>query len=374
MEKTWFLYLTAMFMAQYYFLACLTMNVSNFTTDQSALLAFKAYITFDHSHHIFANNWSSATSICDWIGVSCGKCHRRVVALNLPDMGIGSIIPPQIGNLSFLSYFNISNNTFHGHLPYEMARLHHLKVVDFKINNFNGSVLAWFGNLPKLQYLLLANNSFKGWVPPSIGNISALESINLRYNFLEGRVPEEIGYLSKLQQLRMGFNHFSWSIPPIIFNMSSLQWIDFTSTMMSGSLPDDMCILVPKLKFVYLSWNEFDGQIPSTLGECRELQIISLSVNKFCGIISRGIGNLTMLKELYLGENNITAEESFLKLIQNQIHSDSGFDPSLVVFQTWVRMVLNGYSYLVSLVSHLFWLSSCNCAFGTGSDGMPPRQ
>ncbi|KAL7170243.1 hypothetical protein ACSBR2_035166 [Camellia fascicularis] len=73
----------------------------------------------------------------------------------------------------------------------------------FKINNFNGSVSAWFGNLPKLQYLLLANNSFNGWVLPSFGKISALESINLRYNFLEGRVLEEIGYLSKLQQLHM---------------------------------------------------------------------------------------------------------------------------------------------------------------------------
>ncbi|KAL7170242.1 hypothetical protein ACSBR2_035165 [Camellia fascicularis] len=75
---------------------------------------------------------------------------------------------------------------------------------------------------------------------------------------------------------------------------------------MSGSLPDDMCILIPKLEFIYLSWNEFDVQIPSALGECKELQIISLSINKFCGIIPRGIGNLTMLVELYLGKNNIT--------------------------------------------------------------------
>ncbi|KAL7211346.1 hypothetical protein ACSBR2_014260 [Camellia fascicularis] len=205
-------------MAQYCFLTCLAMNVSNFTTDQSARLAFKADITFDHSRHILANNWSLATSICNWIGVSCGKRHHRVVALNLPHMGIGGIIPPHIGNLSFLSYFNISD-TFLGHLPSEMAQLHRLKVVDFKINNFNGSVPAWFGNLPKLRYLLLANNNFKGWVPPSIGNISALESINLRYNFLEGRVPEETGYLSKLQQLRMGFNHFSNHLQHVITSM-----------------------------------------------------------------------------------------------------------------------------------------------------------
>ncbi|CAL5410185.1 unnamed protein product [Camellia sinensis] len=304
MEKTWFLYLTALFFAQYCFVACFTMNVSSFTTDQYALLAFKAHITFDNPHHILANNWSADTSVCDWIGISCGKRHYRVVALNLPDMGIGGTIPPHIGNLSFLSYFNITNNTFQGHLPGELARLHLLKVVDFNFNNFSGGVPTWFGNLPKLQYLCLASNSFTGLVSPSIGNISTLESLDLRYNFLEGGVPEEIGYLTKLKSLRMGFNNLSGSIPPTIFNISSLQWIEFIQNMLSGSLPEDLCVFLPKLEFLCLSANEFDGQIPTTLGECRELQFLSLSYNKFSGFIPKGIGNLTLLQILYLGGNN----------------------------------------------------------------------
>ncbi|KAI8001476.1 LRR receptor-like serine/threonine-protein kinase EFR [Camellia lanceoleosa] len=308
MEKTWFLYLTALFLAQYCFLACFTMNASSFTTDQSALLAFKGHITFDNPHHILANNWSSATSVCDWIGVSCGKRHHRVVALNLPAMGIGGTIPPHIGNLSFLSYFNITNNTFQGHLPGELARLHLLNVVDFNFNKFSGGVPTWFGNLPKLQYLCLASNSFTGLVPPSIGNISTLESLDLRSNFLEGGVPEEIGYLTKLKWLQMGFNNLSGSIPPTIFNISSLQWIEFRHNMLSGSLPEDLCVFLPKLEFLRLSRNEFDGQIPTTLGECRELQFLSLSYNKFSGFIPKGIGNLTLLKILYLGVNDFTGK------------------------------------------------------------------
>ncbi|KAL7241980.1 hypothetical protein ACSBR1_014538 [Camellia fascicularis] len=82
---------------------------------------FKSCITFNHPHNILATNWSSATSVCDWIDVSCGKRHYRVVALNLPNMGIEGTIPPHIGNLSVLSYFNITSNTFHGHLPSELA-------------------------------------------------------------------------------------------------------------------------------------------------------------------------------------------------------------------------------------------------------------
>ncbi|CAL5409404.1 unnamed protein product [Camellia sinensis] len=309
MEKTWLTALVVVLVAQYCFLPCLAMNVPNSSiTDQFALLAFKFHITFNIPHHILANNWSTATSVCDWIGVSCGKRHRRVTALNLPNMGLGGTIPPYIGNLSFLSYFNISNNTFHGHLPSEMARLHRLKVVDFRINNFSGGVPAWFGNLPKLQYLRLSNNSFTGSIPPTIGNISTLESLDLRFNFLEGRFLEEIGNLPKLKRLFMGSNNFSGSIPPTIFNISSLKLIDFTYNMLSGSLPKDLCVFLPKLEFLHLSANQLDGQIPSTLGECKELQIISLSVNKFTGSIPKAIGNLTLLRILFLGHNNFEGE------------------------------------------------------------------
>ncbi|KAL7212367.1 hypothetical protein ACSBR2_015117 [Camellia fascicularis] len=303
MVKTWFLYFTAVSLA-HCFLACLAMNGPNSTTDQSALLALKSHLTFNHSHHILANNWTSATSVCDWIGVYCGKRHRKVTALNLANMGLGGTIPPHIGNLSFLSYFNISNNTFHGHLPGELARLHRLNVVDFGDNNFGGGVPSWFGNLPKLQYLRLANNSFTGLVSPSIGNISTLESLNLRSNFLEGRVPEEIGHLPKLKTLLMGYNNLSGSLPPTFFNISSLQWIEFRYNMLSGRLPEDLCVFLPKLEFLRLSDNEFDGQIPPTLGECKELQFLSLSYNKFSGFIPKAIGNLTLLQILYLGGNN----------------------------------------------------------------------
>ncbi|KAL7241978.1 hypothetical protein ACSBR1_014536 [Camellia fascicularis] len=219
-------------------------------------------------------------------------------------MGIGGTIPPHIGNLSFLSYFNITTNTFHGHLPGELGRLHHLNVVDFGVNNFGGDVPPWFGNLPKLQYLHLRKNSITGSVPASISNISTLETLDLMFNFLEGRVPEEIGCLPKLKWLRMRFNHFSRSIPPTIFKISSLELIDFTYNMMFGNLPKDLCVFLPKLEILALSGNEFDGQIPSTLGECRELQIISLSYNKFTSFIPKAIGNLTLLQILYLGGNN----------------------------------------------------------------------
>jgi len=50
---------------------------NNFTSLES-LFAFK-----DHAadpHGILATNWINNTSFCCWIGISCSRCHRQLVA------------------------------------------------------------------------------------------------------------------------------------------------------------------------------------------------------------------------------------------------------------------------------------------------------
>ncbi|GLU18993.1 hypothetical protein SLE2022_352650 [Rubroshorea leprosula] len=98
------------------FMAALAMSQTNLTTDQYALLQFKAFVTSDPSN-IMSSNWSSsATSICNWVGVSCGAFHSRVIALDLPNMNLTGNLPPHLGNLSFLVSINLSGNSFNGHL------------------------------------------------------------------------------------------------------------------------------------------------------------------------------------------------------------------------------------------------------------------
>ncbi|GLU13910.1 hypothetical protein SLE2022_305170 [Rubroshorea leprosula] len=62
------------------FITALAMSQPNLTTDQSALLEFKAHITSDPLNILFSN-WSSATPVCNWFGVSCGDLHHRVTIL-----------------------------------------------------------------------------------------------------------------------------------------------------------------------------------------------------------------------------------------------------------------------------------------------------
>ncbi|XP_059668867.1 LRR receptor-like serine/threonine-protein kinase EFR [Cornus florida] len=122
----------------YSFVACLAVSPTSFT-DENALLAFKAHITFEPSN-VLATNWSQGTSFCNWVGVSCSRRRQRVTALILPNMDLTGTIPKEVGNLSFLGFFDISENSFHGHLPDELSRLRRLKSINFSFNVFSGKI------------------------------------------------------------------------------------------------------------------------------------------------------------------------------------------------------------------------------------------
>jgi len=141
---------------------CVSMPKSNFT-DQSALLAFKAHITFD-PQNILAHNWSSETSFCNWIGVSCSLPRQRVTTLNLSSMGFIGTIPPQIGNLSFLRFLVLFNNSFHGYIPREIGDLRRLSTLHMGSNSFSGMIPESYGNLTKLQKLHLDRNNLTGTI------------------------------------------------------------------------------------------------------------------------------------------------------------------------------------------------------------------
>ncbi|MBA0635501.1 hypothetical protein Godav_030021 [Gossypium davidsonii] len=135
-----------------------TKTTTNISTDRSALLALKAHIVSD-PRKMLETNWSTATSICDWVGVTFGSRHQRVIALNLSSMLLTGTVPPQIGNLSFLTSLDLTNNFFHGSLPIQLTNLHRLKLINLLWNNFYEEIPSWFDSFPKLQWLILSANN-----------------------------------------------------------------------------------------------------------------------------------------------------------------------------------------------------------------------
>ncbi|KAK6154784.1 hypothetical protein DH2020_009032 [Rehmannia glutinosa] len=284
---------------------CLAITTTNLTTDQSTLLVLKSQITLD-PYHILTTNWTNSTSVCRWIGVTCGTRHHRVTALNISDMELSGSIPPQLGNLSFLVSLDLSYNSFVGRLPQELSQLHRLKHFTLRVNNFSGQIPSWFGLLHKLEYLSLRNNSFTGLIPNSLSNLSSLQVLDFSFNSLEGNIPGDFGRFQSLIVLGLQYNHLWGTIPLAIFNVSTLESIGFTSNELHGSLPTDMCRNLSSLGGIYLSYNKLSGQIPPGLSECSQLQLLSLSYNSFSGEIPAEIGKLKYLQTLFIGFNNLT--------------------------------------------------------------------
>ncbi|KAH0696989.1 hypothetical protein KY290_016322 [Solanum tuberosum] len=333
----------------------------NISTNQSSLLALKSHITSD-PFHVLSTNWSSSTSVCDWIEITCSSRHQRVIALNISNMGLSGTIPPQLGNLSFLVSLDLSKNDFCGELPSEFSHLRRLRVIKLSYINFTGeisigiaplpslirfsmgynkllngsNVLSKFNistleyldlrnsgltgdfpsdlchRLPRLQKLALGNNMLSGEVPRNISECSELHLLMLfQNNFVGtiprdiGTIPDEIGHLYNLKNIFMDKNYLTGSIPLTLFNISSLEMLYMNDNKLEGPLPRQVGNLT-MLAWFDLSNNYLAGVIPHEVGNLQELTDLPLSYNEFSGSIPIGIFNISSLVTIGLTENHIS--------------------------------------------------------------------
>ncbi|CDP05616.1 unnamed protein product [Coffea canephora] len=297
---------------------------SSVTADQSALLAIRERMMTSGSHQILAKNWSVTSSVCDWIGVTCGSRHRRVTSLDISNMNLAGTIPPLLGNLSFLVLLNISGNNFHGELPRELVQLFRLRYLDFANNNLGGELPSWFGLLHKLQFLSLENNRFTGPIPPSIANMSSLENLWLSNNSIEGTIPIEFQNLHNLKNLdrRNPFKNiiivvtciiqthdsctFAGAVPDEVWNLTLLSSLDFGDNKLTGGIPEKIGNL-QRLELLNLGNNTLSGSMPAGIFNISSLQYIGLHRNKFSGTIPLTMSSkLSKLKFLYLCQNYLS--------------------------------------------------------------------
>lgn len=201
-----FLSLTLCSMLSMY--ASFAIAFNSIATDQSTLVALKNHLFTTNPQNLLSKNWSTTTSICNWIGVTCSSRHHRVTALNISNMGLSATLPSQLGNLSFLVSLDVSNNFLHGNLPDELSRLHRLKDINLRNNSLTGPIPPSLFNLSKLESMALAYNLLQGSIPPQIGNLTNLKVFGAKDNRFTGTLPTGIGNLKMLQFLLLSLNSF----------------------------------------------------------------------------------------------------------------------------------------------------------------------
>ncbi|KAI5668487.1 hypothetical protein M9H77_18340 [Catharanthus roseus] len=265
--------------------------------------------------------------------------------LSMQTCNLTGKIPPSIFNISSLRFISLADNYLSGSLPQSMDyKLPLLEQLYLSMNELSGEIPPFVWESKNLVNLALSINNFTGGISRKIGNLTSLATLSMINNGLTGEIPTGITNLVNLEDLSLGGNNLSGPIPPGIFNISLLQYIVLSSNRLSGSLPSSIWVTLPNLEEIYLSNNKLSGWIPSFLSNASSLRILDLSSNSFSGPVPTTIGNLRFLQRFIIAENNLTRESSTpeltfitsltncrdLELVEMSLNQFDGFLPTSI--------------------------------------------
>ncbi|CAJ1930872.1 unnamed protein product [Sphenostylis stenocarpa] len=300
-------------------------------TDHLALLNFKESISSDPYGILLS--WNTSIHFCNWHGITCNSMLQRVTKLNLEGYQLKGFLSPHIGNISYMTNFNIMNNNFYGEIPQEVGRLSQLQKLFIGNNSFVGeiptnltgctdlTILYLFGNnlfgkipiqigsFKKLHSLNVGKNKLTGGISPFIGNVSSLIYLSVLVNNLEGDIPQQICNLKSLAFVYVSANKLTGTFPSCLYNMSSLTDIAASLNQFNGSLPPDMFYTLPNLRLFVIGANQISGPIPYSITNASILSSLQISGNYFTGQVP-SLGKLQHLSFISL-ENNSLGDNSF---------------------------------------------------------------
>ena len=298
-------------------------------TDRVALVAFY-YATGGPGWENNAN-WLSDKPLNQWFGVTIDK-NGRVVGLSWGENNLSGSIPPELGQLTNLTWLDISRHNLSGSIPAELGQLHNLERLRLYRNNLSGSIPAELGRLQNLKDLNLDGNQLTGSIPAELGQLQNLERLELgsnpgqesnqltgsipaelgqlhnlvhlglRNNQLTGSIPAELGQLHNLERLSLAGNKLTGFIPSELAQLQNLDRLSLDSNQLTGEIPP-WVVQLHNLDGLGLSENQLTGEIPPELSRLTKLMWLRLDNNKLTGSIPPELGDLTNLKLLLLSEN-----------------------------------------------------------------------
>ncbi|CAL5401087.1 unnamed protein product [Camellia sinensis] len=164
-----------------------------------------------------------------------------------------------------------------------------------------------FCNMNNLKVLDLSENSIediKGFERLSV--LGKLELLRLDWNSFNNNILSSLGVLSSLKTLSLSTNHLTGSIDIGEFrNMNNLEELDLSHNLIEDIKGFERQYVLGKLELLDLSYNSFNGIIPS-LGFLSSLKTLNLQGINLNGSIDIGeFHNMSSLEEMDLSDNHI---------------------------------------------------------------------
>ncbi|MFQ6628021.1 hypothetical protein Gotur_007839, partial [Gossypium turneri] len=185
--------------------------------------------------------------------------------------------------------------------------LSNLRVLSLSYCSLKGPLCSSLSRLSFLSKLILDGNPIS-YLPPNFLEISSrLVSLSLKNCNLSGHFPIEILLPPKIQSIDISENEQLMGQLPEFPANNALQSLLLSYTNFSGKLPQS----IGNLKFLTdleLYYCNFFGPIPSSIANLSHLVNLYLGWNKLSGSIHSSLFTLPSLKSLSPGENQLVGK------------------------------------------------------------------
>ncbi|KAF8388373.1 hypothetical protein HHK36_027039 [Tetracentron sinense] len=300
--------------------------------DRKALLEFKEGLN-DFSGWL--SSWEGK-DCCKWRGVGCNKKTGHVVKLDLKNPSCYNVEQESVGQLSELVMLDLSVNSWEGVISevhfLNLTRLEEIyislkspmKSLVFHSRNvwippfslksimvdnvqIGTSFPPWLQTQKELVEIELHNVGISDTVPDGFWKLPDIKYLDLSNNQIRGRLPNWMNF-SKAEVIYLSFNFFSGPLPMNIGEiMPRLKVLDLYGNNLNDSIPYSIGIL-KDLVSLFLSNNQFIGELPGFWKGLQNLQILAIANNNFTGNIPGSMGFLLSLELLLLNNNNLDGE------------------------------------------------------------------
>ncbi|XWS57236.1 hypothetical protein CRYUN_Cryun09bG0156900 [Craigia yunnanensis] len=264
-------------------------------------------------------------------------CNQSSLSiLDISHNNLSGEIPQCLSNFSkSLSVLKVRANNFHGPIPRSWASGNKLKLIDLGRNKLQGKIPrslmecrmleyldlgnnqisdafpSWLGTLPELNILILCSNALYGMIgdPDSNFVFPKLRIIDLSHNRLNGTLPS--GYFERWNTMRsVVVRHSSVNYMLEYLDMKTHvqhvpRYYAYSMTITNKGRQMEYPKIIRTLVAIDLSSNRFDGEIPESIGNLKELRLLNFSNNILVGRIPLAIAKLTNLEALDLSQNKL---------------------------------------------------------------------